>query len=398
VSALPPPAGGRVLLIHAEGTTFTNPSLDALIAALTENGIACDLRTPAGTPPPPRSAVVWLPVRPVLRRIKSVVTNRLSSRAGTAVVARLEHAFVYRRAYDLIIGVDRRGIIEAREVARLVGCAYAYFSFEIMFAAETSARFKRPEQVASRGACLWVVQDAERGRELARENGLSEDRRMLLPLAARGPAAPAVDRLRDRLGVPPERRVAISIGSLEGWTLAADLLVAVAHWPAEWVLIVHERFGRARELVLQHAPAAAPLIGERIFLSEQPTPAVGGMESVLAGVDCGVALYRPDFTGPFTGLNLVHLGYASGKVATYLRHGVPVLMNGIGALAADARAYDFGLVVDSPAEIGVALSRLHGGMRANAIEFFARRLDFRNHEAELLARLRRCMRAAPCTA
>jgi hypothetical protein len=190
-------------------------------------------------------------------------------------------------------------------------------------------------------------------------------------------------------------KVAIAIGSVSGWSMIDRVLKSVAGWPKDWALIVHERYGRTRESLRTELTHVEHLIGQRIFISDSATEMVDDMGSVLSGVSVGLAFYEPDFMGPYTGKNLEHLGMASGKISTYLRYGVPVILNDIGLYPAEARRFGFGRVVESPEHIAEHLERccdeLH---RSNARGYFLEKLDFNIHAQELWSRIRDLMATA----
>lgn len=389
-----PPTGSpkRILIIHTDGNTFNNPSLKCIIDLLLEKGCEIDLRYPrSNAPMPAPRGVRLLPFGRIAKHVKTNVFDRLASRRLAVLCVRAERLALYRR-YDLVIGVDRQGLIEAGILHRMTGTPYVFFSFEIMFESETSMRYKALEREAAAGASMWLVQDAARARQLELENGLQPANRFLLPLASAGPGAPGTRRLRDRLGVPEDMHVAIAIGSVEGWSMTGRILKSVAAWPQDWALIVHERYGRTRDRLRPELTQVGQLVGRRIFLSDGAPGMVDDMGSVLAGIAVGLAFYEPDFKGPYSGKNLQHLGMASGKISTYLRYGVPVILNDIGLYPAEARRFGFGRVVESPEQIAGQLeSCREERCGSSARNYFLDNLDFKLHAQGLWSRLREVM-------
>ena len=382
----------RILIIHTDGNTFNNPSLKCIIDLLLEKGCEIDLRYPrSNAPMPAPRGVRLLPFGRIAKHVKANVFDRLASRPLAALCVLAEKLALYRR-YDLVIGVDRQGLIEAGILHRLTGTPYVFFSFEIMFESETSSRYKSLERQAAAAASMWLVQDEARARQLELENGLQAANRFLLPLASAGPGAPGPRRLRDRLGVPESMKVAIVIGSVEGWSMTGRILKSVAGWPQDWALIVHERYGRTRERLRSELAQVGHLVGRRIFLSDAAPEMVDDMGTVLAGVSAGLAFYEPDFKGPYSGKNLQHLGMASGKISTYLRYGVPVILNDIGLYPGEARRFGFGRVVESPEQIAGHLEYCRDERcGSSARSYFLEKLDFNVHAHGLWSRLREAM-------
>ncbi len=378
----------HVLIIHTDGNSFNNPSLKCLMDLLLEEGCEIDLRYPKSyAPMPVTKGIRLLPFGTFVRILKAVIFNRVSSWPLGYVSVLLEKVFYYKW-YDLIIGVDRQGLIEASILNRITGMPYVFISFEIMFESETSTRYKALERAASKQVAMWFVQDEVRAEQLQRENALHQSNRMLLPLASAGVGIEKAKRLRDLLGIPRDKKVAISVGSVGGWSMTNRIITSVSTWPDEWVLIIHERYGRTRELLLGDFPFMEDQLGHRIFISDAATERVDDMGGVLAGVSVGLAFYEPDFRGHYTGKNLVHLGLASGKISTYLRYGVPVIINEVGLYAEEARRYRFGCVVSLPEDIKDYLDKIDNDTyRYNARDYFVKKLDFNNYRDDIWSRL-----------
>lgn len=382
------PEDKRALIIHADGNLFNNPTLKCVVDLMLARGYEIDFRYPRSDAPMPAvEGLRYLPFGARLWRWKTIVYNRLAFYPLVLAMVLAEKLLLYRR-YDLVIAVDRLGLIEAAALHALTGAPYILMSFEIMFAAETSARVKRLERRASRRVAFWTVQDEERAACLQQENGLDAEKLMLLPLASRGSARPSAARLRDDLKIPPGKKVAMFMGSIADWTMAEELIASVLDWPDDWALIVHDRYGLTGRRLAPMLERIAPAIGDRIFISAAATDAVDDMSRILSGIDVGLAFYKAVYVGPYLGRNLEHLGLASGKISTFLRHGVPVMTNEIGLYAAKIREHKLGAVVAAAGEIGRALSSFRSETyRENAVAFFSRGLDFSLYEAPFWQRL-----------
>jgi len=275
-------------------------------------------------------------------------------------------------------------LIEAGILNRLKGVPFVFFSFEIMFESETSSRYKTLERIFGRRARCWLVQDEERAALLEEENGLDSHRKVLLPLASKGLGTKSQRRLRDTLGIPAEKRVAMLMGSISSWSMASEVILSSEFWPEPWVLVVHERYGNTKEAMQAMNIPENVIQSDRIFLSQDAPDHTDDMGSVLAGVDAGLAFYRPEYRSAYTGKNIEHIGLASGKISTFLRYGVPVVMNDIGQYAHLARTQGFGDVVDDPAGIGDALANLDcDNASQKALITFSERFDFQNQEEEI---------------
>jgi len=375
----------RILIIHTDGNTFNNPSLKCIIDLLLENGFEIDLRYPKSYAPMPlMDNVRFIPFGKFTRRLKDIIFNRFCSKLLMSLSVFIEYILYYRK-YDLIIGVDRQGLLEANILNRLIKSRYIFISFEITFEKETSIRYKAIEKEASKNVSRWIIQDEERAQKLMEENGLKESNKFLLPLASAGVGNKSELRLRDQLGIPNAKYVAIAIGSIARWSMTNEIIKSVINWPDDWVLILHERYGRTRELLMNELPDMESYINKKIFISDSATDNVDDMSTILSGVDAGIALYKPDYVGPYTGNNLKYLGLASGKISTYLRYGIPVIANEIGLYAEVIHKHQLGIIVSSPENITTQLSELKSPCYSvNAERYFSEYLDFNNYSDEFL--------------
>ncbi|KGM53857.1 hypothetical protein N800_03645 [Lysobacter daejeonensis GH1-9] len=321
----------------------------------------------------------------LFRTLKRIVYDVACIKAAVRLLTSLERLLVYRN-YDLILGVDRMGLIEAAALHDATGTPYIFLSFEIMFEEETSPRFKRLEIDASKNCRLWVVQDPMRSEKLVAQNQLDIHKQFILPLASPGLAPPSGHRLRDALGIPTSKKVAISIGSIAPWTMTKDIIEGVRLWPSDWALIIHDRYGKTRS-ELSRLGVDTSGLEERLYFSEHAPSMIDHLESVLGGISLGIAFYQPTYDSPYTGRNLRFVGHSSGKISTYLRHGVPVAMNENGVFSYDALEYGFGIVLEHPSQIGRALKVISATHATRASDYFANRLDFNIWKEPLLREL-----------
>lgn len=371
----------RILIIHDDGNSFNNPTVKCIIDLLLEKGDEIDLRYPhSDAPMPEYGGIRLLPFGRLTKKIKSIVYNRICLWAFIYIMVIIEKIFVYKK-YDLIIGIDRQGLLEAKVLNDITDTPFVYISFEISFEDETSQKFKSIEKTASKAVSGWLVQDEIRAELLQNENQLDISTQFLLPLASAGQGNTSTHRLRDSLGIPIDKKVAIVIGTVSKWAMTNKLLHCAADWPENWVLIFHDRYGRTSKRLSGELASISHLINKKIYISDAATDLVDDMGSILQGISAGLAFYEPEFTGNiadrFIGKNLKYLGLAAGKISTYLRYGVPVIMNDVGLYAEEARQFKFGCVAETPKQIKNCLENMDTERcRINAKDYFALKLDF----------------------
>lgn len=337
----------QILIIHPEGNINNNPNLSGIVEILCEEGFLVDVASPKQKFPqlaPCEGSKLLL----FDDRIVRVLSKLPILRRFGEVLNRARMNQYSKTDYKLIIGVDRDGIIEASYLSQLLGIPYGLISYEIFFRSETSVEFKTKEINACANIDFAVCQDDVRSSLLAEENHIPLEKIINIPVAGRGMKKGEKARyLHDKLNILPDKKIALYMGSIVSWSMIEELVQGVKNWPEEWVLVIHNRYGmnpRVREFI-------GDVRSKSIYISDDLYPTPRDLSEMLHSVDLGIALYRPTFDGIYTGNNLKHLGLSSGKIATYLQHGVPVLTNENGLISDYIRSNKAGYVIDDVKEL-----------------------------------------------
>lgn len=374
----------RIMIIHPEGNINNNPNLSGIVQILCEEGYQVDVysirfeRIDQSDP------------CPGARLITTEGTTFFTQIPQDAFQDELTfHSHLDRLPrYDLIIGVDR-GIIEASLIAGRQQVPYGLISYEILFAEEAGAGSTAFDRDASQGVAFAVCQDRERSSHLSRENGIALNSIIDIPVAGRGerPHRPS-PLLREMLGIAPDKKIALYIGSVgDRWSGFDELLAGTDDWPEEWVLVLHERYSRySEELVAKLRDKKKG----NVYLSPLLSLPFSELYRLLDAADLGVCFYVPQFQAEGTSdrNNIKYIGMSSGKTTTYLQHGLPILINEVGEMSMHVREQNFGMVTDDLRGIGRLLGQMTRArldeMSGNAIRFFRERLDLEVTAAPLL--------------
>ncbi|HEX7705703.1 MAG TPA: hypothetical protein VF701_04505, partial [Thermoanaerobaculia bacterium] len=83
---------------------------------------------------------------------------------------------------------------------------------------------------------------------------------------------------------------------------------------------------------------------ERIRISPSGINDPAALSEFVASADLGIAMYRPTYENEWVGRNIEHIGLASGKIASYLQHGVPVAANELGEITDWIHYYGAGTI------------------------------------------------------
>jgi glycosyltransferase involved in cell wall biosynthesis len=298
-----------------------------------------------------------------------------------------------RRPFTVLIGVDPDGLVRSEELSRLAPVPIAYQSLELLMTEELEtsreARLKAKERRLSRRAPFVIIQDDARKALLAADNGIPDEKFVLIPNAPRGPAA----RRRSgywhrRFDLAEGTRVLLHAGSADSWTGIDQIVAGAAEMPPNWVLVVHTRFDpQAADATAFRALQSSA--GPRVHFSSDPVPRQRFPE-LIDGADAGIAFYRPTPGSVYTQTNIATIGLSSGKVSSYLRGGLPVIVNDASTLGDLVARERIGVAVASGREVGAAVAEIAGdydGYSGRAVAFFDRELDLRRSITTLVRRL-----------
>jgi hypothetical protein len=335
--------------------------------------------------------VGWLPnvARAPLVRTYNVLGAGLAG--GSRLAARARSAVAEREApYGCVVGVDPDGLDLAHSIAR--GAPLGYFSLELLLSYELSTpadlQLKAHERELSQKAAFVIVQDEQRGRLLAEDNSIDWSRVVLVPNAPAGPARRRPGRYwHTRFQLPDDKRVVIHSGSLGDWTGIEGIVDSTTSWPAGWVLVIHTRFDAESTAYIGGLRTRAD--PRRVYFSLKPVPRQE-YDPLIDGAEVGLAFYVPQSGSAFTQRNVQTIGLSSGKLAYYLRAGLPVVVNQAASIAEVVDARRLGRSVADATGIGEALRHIADGydaFSAGALRFFDEHQDFARAFGEVLRRV-----------
>lgn len=173
-------------------------------------------------------------------------------------------------------------------------------------------------------------------------------------------------------------------GQVSAYNLVPELLMTLNAWPDEWVLLLNAPVDNALR-DLENLGLRNFLENPRLYFSYAASRDVDSMSYILNGVSCGLALYSDMGDTVQFGDNVKLLGRSSGKIATYARHGIPIISNVTGLAKLDIEAFQAGIVVDRISELPQSLSNLDvESMSLNAKRYFTELLDYRLYQDHLM--------------
>lgn len=296
------------------------------------------------------------------------------------------------KRYKCIIGVAQEplGLVAATFASRLFGIPLVYYSIELYLLDDIRGRFRRLnarlrkslERWCNRRASFTIIQDDERARLLAAANGIPISQIITVPNSPLGSAARQdSDYLREKFQIPKERKIILHAGGLGDWTMSLELAEATRTWPEDWVLIFHTRETQNGDAYLDKVRAAAD--NSRVLFSLQPVP-YAQLDALVGSADIGIALYRD------IGENVSQIGLSSGKLAQYLKCGLPVVTTGFPSLRRIIEGYRCGICVSDPQEVEQAVIKImecYGTYSANSVVCYNELFSLEKHFDKVLERL-----------
>lgn len=391
-------ADRRVAMFYPHAGIDTVPSLCSVIALLADAGFEIDVFTewdPA-TFVSPKFASSTINVFDDFRTWEKKGVNRLLPERWAIQMFLLRRHLRVR--YTCVIGVDPEGLVLAWQCNRFINAPVLYYSLELLLSYELDQSrrdlllLKDAERRLSQKCSLVVIQDERRRDALAKDNGIPLERFVLLPNAPEGAARRKPSRYWHRkFGLPERTKVVLYVGNICEWCGIGRIARSVDSWPTDWVLVVHTRF---------HSQASYPvmllkeLVNEkRVFVSSS---AAGRdeYEELVDGAHVGIAFYLTLKDSPVSYMlqdNLRLIGLSSGKVAYYLRAGVPVIVNRTTTLAGFVKKNGCGVSVEDEKAIGKALCDIEGDyaqFSENALAAYRKHLDIKAPGSELVSRIK----------
>lgn len=368
-----------IVVIHPEGNHLNNPTLYELEKTVKRKGGEINFLPGDTSHKKNKSSISSRILRKIFNLVYHIAPFRGLQLIVLAIYANQLHMI---KRSSVIAGVDHVGIIQANILAKAFKLPLIYFSFEIMFSDEIGEKRKEIEIDSCIDVRSFFVQDKARSALLVAENHLTS-RCILIPIGNSGLPEPSSMRLRDELGIPSYKKVAIFVGSLAEWTLASKVVEEFClSTTSEWTLILHGRYGETPEWMA----SARENNVDKIYISSIPRD-FHKMSDLFNGISLGFAFYSEIPSDPFLGKNIRHIGLSSGKISTYFRHGIPVITNVTGELAELINNYGAGIVALSVAEGIARINEMTPAMHDPARRLFVDVLDYQNHESKILEEL-----------
>ena len=364
----------KILLVHPGGNISDNPSLRSIINSFHESSLDITVwRRGSWSSDDSVSGISYVEDPKMWWFLKAFFINRFCSPLAVKLIGCIERKRWSKNKFDLVISIDRHGIIEAAMITPS-NARHIHLSYEIFFESETSPRFKKLERPCYEGVESLVIQDKKRSEMFEKEN------RIILPaflLPVSGGTFAFQNSQRKKLG-----RHILALGSLADWTMIPELVDCSAqkHFPLPVVL--HGRYGALPKKIVANMRANNNLkISSEYFAEEQ------NFYEFVSQAYIGYAMYRSIKGSKYLGKNVEDLGLSSGKISTFLSCGVPIITNITGEFATLIKEFEAGVVISEASEISEAVASISKARELyseGASALFEQKLSFDLYRKELM--------------
>jgi len=260
-----------------------------------------------------------------------------------------------------LFAVDPLGLIIGGRVKKYLckDVKLCYLSFEIFFNEELSGYYlnlKNKEIKYSKFIDSLLIQDEVRRDLLFAENGftLPEDKVALIPVSPEPIEVKEAVDIHKRFGIDNSMKLAVYSGSLGKWCGTDAIIEAFdkGYWPEGYHLVFHTRKplkeGDAYYNDIMRL-ANDPKIP--FTLHSHPFEAFEDLATFLKGFDIALALYYPNYDGPYYGKNMQEIGLSSGKFSMYMMLGLPAIVTACKTYNQLIKKYNFGAVIEDVKEL-----------------------------------------------
>lgn len=235
---------------------------------------------------------------------------------------------------EYLIGYDPEGVVRAYFASCFLGIPYLAHSLE--FAEEFPKN--QIERAAFRNARYVLAPGKHRLEILKRQYDLHEEQLLSIPNSDRGVFAPQKsDFLRQRLGIPANKKIILCLGTLTRDHCVDELIAAARVWSGDVVLVLHG-WALSNE-DREEAKRVNAELGGRIVISEGLV-AFEDREKVFQSADLGVVAFSDK------NFNTRHTADAAGKLFGFAKAGVPVAVKNTPGMAEILKADPLGFLVE----------------------------------------------------
>jgi glycosyltransferase involved in cell wall biosynthesis len=341
----------KIAIVFPSGHFITTPSIPSLAILLARHGFEVDIYAVANTTTARESSYAFL------ENVPNITLHLFFIKIDTffenipLLLAGFLPWFIgkqYKKNYDIVIGAGIRALFLIGILSFFTKIKGAFLCLELYPKKEQrtfmKGIYKILEGIFTRRTKFAIIQDELRAEILRRENNY-QGKILIFPNAG----LPATKKITTdkafikKFGINGKKTVLYAGSIFFKFAMTEELLRDTPKWPDDWVLLVHSK----AKMTESEKQVSLQIEGleNRVYLSTDPLDECD-YEALVQSVDVGIALYDGTLSE-----NFYYLGYSSGKIAQYLRCGIPVIINRLPLIDEFIEEYRCGKVIDSFTQI-----------------------------------------------
>lgn len=252
------------------------------------------------------------------------------------------------KGYNLIIGIEKKGLIASGWLSHKIRIPYAYYSLELYWedhpnTSVFNSKLRCEEIFYNQKALFTIIQDPQRAAVLSYANKLANQHSFYyLPVGVRGKAGNNKSSFfQDKFSLKATDILIIYFGNVSKSRNCEKLIKIAEKFPEGMYLVLHGKYhDMEKNNFGSRVLASKDLVNENI------------VQKLISSCDIGLALYNNNYS------NDRLTAFSSQKIAYYLQQGIPFISFRNESYEKLFSEFECGLMVDKILDIGEAIFKI----------------------------------------
>jgi len=293
---------------------------------------------------------------------------------------------IKKKSYKCFIGIEKKGLIWAGEMAEIVPVPYIYFNTELYIEdhpvrnEQGFEQLRKKERKYHRLSRATIIQDSDRADVLLKANEISSTDLVYIPISILGDINEKRDHyFHETFKVPRDKKIILCLGQIMKGRLSFELAKASKNLDDGYVMVLH---GPAGKDVVETLKSYS---NEKLIISEKLVPSQM-LRQLAASAYIGLVIFNNDCS------NNRLTAVSSEKIAYYTQSGLPIIALDIGNYRKLMEAYPCGELIGDIKDLNSAIDKITKNYEyycRNSYAAYSERFNFERHYHILQAYLER---------
>ncbi|HLP60868.1 MAG TPA: hypothetical protein VK186_18650, partial [Candidatus Deferrimicrobium sp.] len=230
------------------------------------------------------------------------------------------------------------------------------------------------ERTMSNDIRALIIQSKKKEELFKKDYGLPDDLPVfILPVTYTGAAVKEKSNyLRQMYNISEDRHIAIHLGGMNDWFSCIEIAEVFAQMPG-WVLFFQGNHNK--HYLKQFDQVISGEKAKNIIVSRAFYDQIDSLDPIMMSADLGIAWYNN------ISKNFTNTGRSSGKIAAYMRFGLPTIAKKYPSMVEAIEEPGCGLCVDEYEEIKEAVNKIEKNIKffsENALREYEKTYWFKN--------------------